>query len=119
MNCVEHVISEEKYECEMLNVVVRESRMLVGRVCCDDCRGFLFEVLCLYLLYSHIISISNDCGGGTRPCVLYMAALYCFYSHFSLAVGIVVRYLPVVSYTWVISFSVCMISLLVIMSFSR
>ena len=40
MSCVEHVIGEKKYECEMLSVVVRESRMLVGRVCCDVCRGF-------------------------------------------------------------------------------
>lgn len=29
---VEHVIGEEKYEWDMLNVVVRESKILVGRV---------------------------------------------------------------------------------------
>ena len=43
MCCVGHVIGEEKYECEMLNVVARELKMLVGRVYCDFCCGFLFE----------------------------------------------------------------------------
>ena len=118
MSCVEHVISEEKYECELLNVVVMESRMLVWRVCCDVFCGFLFVVLFLYLLYNHIISVSNDCGGRTKLCVLYMAMLYFFHSHFSLMVEMVVRYLSVLSYMWVISFCVCMVSLLVIMSFS-
>ena len=40
MSCVEHVISEEKYECEMLSVIVTESRMLVVRECCDVCCQF-------------------------------------------------------------------------------
>ena len=51
MSCVEHVIGEEKYECEMLNVVVRESRILVGRVSCDVCRGVLFEFwVCIFYI---------------------------------------------------------------------
>lgn len=45
---VEHVIGEEKYEWEILNVVVRVSRMLVGKVYCDDFRGSFFGVLYLY-----------------------------------------------------------------------
>ena len=98
VSCLEHVIGEEKYECEMLNNVVIESRMLVGRVCCDVFCLFLFEVLCLYILYSHIISILIDCRGGTSTCLLYMATLYFFHSHFSLVVEMVVRYLLVLLY---------------------
>ena len=47
--CVEHVTSEEKYDCEMLNVVVMESRMSCGRVCCDLLSGTFFGLLYLYL----------------------------------------------------------------------
>jgi hypothetical protein len=47
--CVEHVIGEEKYDCEMLNVVVMKSTMLCGRVCCDYLSGAFFGFLCLYL----------------------------------------------------------------------
>jgi hypothetical protein len=47
--CVEHVIGKEEYDCEMLNVVVMESRMFCGRVCCDSLSEAFFEVLCLYL----------------------------------------------------------------------
>ena len=47
--CVEHVTGEEKYDCVMLNVVVMESRMHFGRVCCDSLGEAFFEVLCLYL----------------------------------------------------------------------
>jgi hypothetical protein len=36
--CVEHVTGEEKYECEMLNVLVMESKRVCGRVCRDDVR---------------------------------------------------------------------------------
>ena len=39
---VEHVIGEEKYECEMLNVFVMESRRFCGRVCCDTFSGSFF-----------------------------------------------------------------------------
>ena len=40
--CVEHVIGDEKYECEMLNVFVMESRRFCGRVCCDTLNGSFF-----------------------------------------------------------------------------
>jgi hypothetical protein len=47
--CVEHVIGEEKYECEMLNVFVMVSKRFCGRVCCDVFRGFFwyFRVISL------------------------------------------------------------------------
>jgi hypothetical protein len=37
--CVEHVTGEEKYECEMLNVSVMESRRFCGIVCCAIFKG--------------------------------------------------------------------------------
>ena len=39
MICVEHVTGEEKYECDLLNVCVMESRRLCGRVCSDAFNG--------------------------------------------------------------------------------
>ena len=47
--CVEHVIGEEKYECEMLNASVMESRRFCGRMCCDVFSGFFFDFFGLYL----------------------------------------------------------------------
>ena len=49
MICVGHVTGEEKYEWEMLNVVMRVFMILVGRVCCVAFSGSVFGVLCLYL----------------------------------------------------------------------
>lgn len=96
-NCVifvEHVMGEEKYEWETLKLIVKESRTWVGRVCCVVFSGSLLGTLYLYFRYSHTISISKDCGGGTRPCVLYMFLLYCCHSHNNLEVGMVMRCLP-------------------------
>ena len=47
--CVEHITGEEKYDCEMLNVSIRESKILYGRVCCDRLSGSFLKVLYLYL----------------------------------------------------------------------
>ena len=68
--CVEHVIGEEKYDCDMLNVFVMVSRRFCGRVCCDVLSEFFFGILELYLWYSQTTSVSNGCGGGIRPYVL-------------------------------------------------
>lgn len=65
-----HVIGEEKYVWVILNVVMMESRMVVGSVYCDALSGSLLWVLCLYLWYSHTILVSNGCVGGTKPWVL-------------------------------------------------
>jgi len=46
---VEHVTGEEKYECEMLNVFMMESRRFCGRVCCAVLNGSFFGVFVLYL----------------------------------------------------------------------
>ena len=42
--CVEQVIGDEKYECDMLNIFVMESRRFCGRVCCDTLKGILWYV---------------------------------------------------------------------------
>ena len=55
---------------------------------------------------------------GTSPCVLYLALWYCFHSHFILVVGMVIRYFLVSSYMWVSSFCICMVFVVVTMSFS-
>jgi len=47
--CVEQVIGDEKYECEMLNVFEIESKRFCGRVYCDAFSGSFFGILCLYL----------------------------------------------------------------------
>ena len=47
--CVEHIIGEEKCECEMLNVFVIESRRFCGRVCCDVFSKSFLGILELYL----------------------------------------------------------------------
>ena len=60
---MKHVIGEEKYEYEMLNVFVTISKRFCGSVCCDALSGSFFGVLGLYIWYNHIISVSNDCGG--------------------------------------------------------
>ena len=49
MICVEHVIGEEKYECEMLNVFVMVSKRFCGRVYCDAFSGSFFGILELYI----------------------------------------------------------------------
>ena len=56
--------------------------------------------------------------GGIKPCMLYLSLLYCCHSHFSLVVGMVVRCLPVLSYICVISFCICMVLVVVEISFS-
>ena len=62
-------------------------------------------------------SVSNVCGGGTRPCVLYLSWLYCCHNHFILVVGMVMRCLPVSSYMCVRSFCVCIVFVIVTISF--
>ena len=47
--CVEHVTGNEKYDCVILNVVIIESRMVSGRVCCAPLGGLFFGFVCLYI----------------------------------------------------------------------
>ena len=56
--------------------------------------------------------------GGTKPCVLYLSLLYCFYSHFSLVVEMAMRCHSVFLYICVISFCICIVLIVVDISFS-
>ena len=46
---MEHVTGEEKYKWDILKVVVMESSMLLGRVCCLIFSRFFLGASCLYL----------------------------------------------------------------------
>lgn len=81
--------------------------------------GFFFGILELYLWYNHITYVSNDCGRGTRSCVLYVSLLYYYHSHFGVVVGMMMRCFPVSSYVCVNLFYVCIVFSTVAMSFSR
>ena len=48
MICVEHVTGDEKYQCDMLNVFVMESRRFCGRVCCAVLGG-IFSIFWGYI----------------------------------------------------------------------
>jgi hypothetical protein len=60
------VIGDEKYEVLMLNSIMINSRISVGIVYCDFLRGFVLGIRYLYLLYSHMISVSNGWHGGSK-----------------------------------------------------
>ena len=47
---MKHVTSEEKYEWDILKVVVMESSILVGRIYCVVLNGSFLGALCLYFL---------------------------------------------------------------------
>ena len=85
---------------------------------CEYLSGSCFGVLYLYLWYSHTISVSNDCVGGINPFGLFCDCVYCFQSHFSLSIGMVIRYFPVSSYMCVVSFCICMVHVFTFISFS-
>jgi hypothetical protein len=63
---VEQVTGEEKYEVVILNIVMIWSKSSIGSVKWDSLSGSVFGIRYLYLLYSHIISISNDWHGGSN-----------------------------------------------------
>jgi hypothetical protein len=62
----------------ILNVSMIRSSISDGSVYCDFLRGFVFGIRYLYLSYNHMISVSR-------------LVLYCFHSHSSLVLGIIVR----------------------------
>jgi hypothetical protein len=75
----------------ILNVSMSRSSISNGSVYCDLLRGFVFGIQYLYLSYSHMISVVKDCLGGSSWCCISRLMLYCFHSHFSLVLGIVIR----------------------------
>ena len=80
--------------------------------------GSFFGILYLYLWYNHTISVSNDCVGGINPFGLFFDCVYCFHSHLSLSIGMVIRYFPVSSYICVVLFCICIVHVSVFISFS-
>ena len=60
----------------------------------------------------------NDCVGDISPFGLFCDCVYCFQSHFSLSMGMVIRCFPVSSYMFAESFCVSMVHLSIFMSFS-
>ena len=85
---------------------------------CEYLSGSFFGILYLYLWYNHTISVSNGCVGGISPCDLFRDCVYCFQSHLSLSIGMVIRYFPVSSYMCATSFSICMVCRSTFMSLS-
>ena len=88
-----------------------------GREWCECLNGSFFELLYLYLWYSHMIFVLNVCVGDVRPCNLFSACVYCFHSHSSLLVGMIIKYFPISSYMCAISFCICIVCVFTLISF--
>ena len=76
---------------------------------CKYLRGSFFGILYLYLWYNHTILVLNGCVGGINPCGLFNDCVYCFQSHLSLLVGMVIRCFHVSLYMCATSFCICMV----------
>ena len=118
MSCVGHVTGDEKYEWLILNDVVRKFNIGVGIVYWASLRGSFLGIRYLYLWYSHTISVSNGCVGGSRPCGVFFVSWYCFYSQCNLVLGMVVTCCLLSSYMWAISKCVWIGSVVVSISLS-
>ena len=86
---------------------------------CEYLSGSVFGVLYLYPWYNHTISVSNDYVRGINSFGLFCDCVYCFQSHFSLSIGMVIRYFPVSLYMCAVSFCICMVHVSTFISFSR
>jgi hypothetical protein len=78
-----------------LNVSISRSNISSGSVNCDFLRGFVFGIQYLYLLYSHMISVVKDCLGGSRWYCVSRLMLYCFQSHSSFVLEMVIKRFPI------------------------
>ena len=63
--------------------------------------------------------MSNDCVGGISPFDLFCDFIYCFQSHFSLSIEMVIRCFPISSYMCAISFCICMVHVSTFICFSE
>ena len=84
---------------------------------CEYLSGSFFGILYLYLWYSHTISVSNDCVEDINPFGLFCDCVYCFQSHLSLSIGMVIRCFLVSSYMCAVSFCICMVHVSIFISF--
>ena len=73
---VGQVTGEEKYDVFMSNIIIIWSSNSVGTVSYDFLRGSVFGILYLYRSYSQVISVSNDCRGGSSCCVVVEFVVY-------------------------------------------
>ena len=80
--------------------------------------GHFFGIQYLYLWYNHTILVSNDCVRVINPCGLFSDCIYCFQSHLSVFIGMVIRCFPVSSYMCTISFCSCMVCVSTFISLS-
>ena len=86
---------------------------------CEYLSRFFFGILYLYLWYNHTILVSNGCVGDINPCGLLHNCVYCFESHLSLSMRMVIRCFRVSLYMSATSFCVCMVYVFAFISFSR
>ena len=84
---------------------------------CEYLSGSFFGILYLYLWYNHTILVSNGCVGGINPCDLFCDHIYCFQSHLSLSIGMVIRCFSISLYMSATSFCVCMVHVSTFISF--
>jgi hypothetical protein len=102
----------------ILNVSMSRSRISDGSVYCDFLRGFVFGIRYLYLSYSHMIFVVKGCLGGSSWCCVSRLMLYCFHSHSSLLLGMIIRRFPISVNMWASSCMICMVGCVVFMSLS-
>jgi hypothetical protein len=102
----------------ILNVSMSRSSISTGSVYYDLFRGFVFGIRYLYLSYSHMIFVVKGCLGGSSWCCISRLVLYCFYSHFSLVLGMVIRRFPVSLNMWALLHMICIVGCVVFMSLS-
>jgi hypothetical protein len=65
-----------------------------------------------------MISVVKGCLGGSRWCCISRLVLYCFYSHSSLVLEIVIRRFPISVNMWASSLMICIVGRIVFMSLS-
>jgi hypothetical protein len=102
----------------ILNVSMIRSSISSGSVYCDFLRGFVFGIRYLYLSYDHMIFVVKGCLGGSNWCCVLRLELYCFHSHSSLVLGMVIRRFPVPVNKWASSPMICMVGCVVFISLS-
>ena len=95
------------------------SSNIFGMEWCEYLSRSFFGIPYLYLWYNHTISISNGCVRGIYPCSLFSDCVYCFQSHLSLFIGMVIRCFPVSLYICATSFCICMVCVSTFISLSR
>ena len=98
--------------------MVMKSSSVLDSVWCKHFRELIFGILYLYLWYSHITSIANDCRGNINPYCFSFPILYCFHNHLSLSMVMVIRSFPESLYMWASLFCLWIVFFGIMISFS-